>query len=168
MIVQRLTRRVEIEAGGKLWPLLFTHRVLMEIEERSGLDIMAGGLNLNVPSAKVLRAAVFVLLQAAGASFSEVEIGNMLRGRLSELRIALLDAWNAAKPEPVKETSDNQAASLTWIEAWAIARQDLKLSDEEWLNMTPRMVQELDRRRLEGIRQQEFLLSRIAANLVYF
>jgi hypothetical protein len=49
------------------------------------------------------------------------------------------------------------------LEAWSIARQDLKLSDEEWLEMTPKMLHELRKRQIVQFQREELLVGIIAS-----
>jgi hypothetical protein len=52
---------------------------------------------------------------------------------------------------------------LTWLEAWSIARQELKLSATEWLDMTPRMLHALRLRQIETMQREELLVGIIAS-----
>ena len=52
------------------------------------------------------------------------------------------------------------------MNAWAEARFDLRLSDEEWLGMTPRMLRALSKRRLESMRFSELLMGIQTAHTV--
>lgn len=164
-LAQRLTRRIEIPAGGKLWRIVFSHDVLLDIEDLTGLDVWAGGVNLDRPSAKLLRAVLYAALHHAGSDLSLKDAGEMLRlGKMSELRVKLMEAWGESMPEPEEDEADGKAPRiLTWSHAWAIAGQDLGLSDEKWLAMTPRMLQALTRQRLERLQREEILVGTIAA-----
>jgi len=163
----RLSRRVELSAGGKLWPVLFTHDALLDLWELTGLDAMAGQISLVRPSGKLLRAALFVVLKHAGATFSLQQAGELLRlGGMARIRVALLDAWEASMPEPEKRRPTGEGKErepLSWMEAWAIGHENLRLSDQEWLAMTPRMLQALSRQRLENMRWQELQMGTIVA-----
>jgi hypothetical protein len=55
-----------------------------------------------------------------------------------------------------------------WVEAWANAHTHLGLSGEEWLEMTPRMIQALSRQRLELVRQREWMLGQVCATVANF
>jgi hypothetical protein len=52
---------------------------------------------------------------------------------------------------------------LTWLEAWSIARYDLGLSDDEWLEMTPRQLHALRLRQIERLQHLELLTGIIAS-----
>lgn len=54
------------------------------------------------------------------------------------------------------------------MEAWSIARHDLKLSDDEWLDMTPRMLHALRKRQIEQMQREELLVGIIASTTANF
>jgi hypothetical protein len=51
------------------------------------------------------------------------------------------------------------------MEAWAIARMDLGLAEDEWLGMTPRQVQALQEARLTGLQREEWLFGMVATEV---
>jgi hypothetical protein len=55
-IAEKLIRKVELKLDGKTWPVVVTHNVLIECEELTGLNLIAGEVNLLRPSAKLVRA----------------------------------------------------------------------------------------------------------------
>lgn len=162
-IAERLTRRVSIELGGKAWPIVFTHSVLLDIEDETGLDVMAGSLDLARPTARAFRASLVIAMRAAGCA---LPVDDLLRPpRMEKARLAIWDAWREAMPEPEPAgDGDEPQKPLTKLQAWAMARQDLGLTSDEWLAMTPRMAQELQRRRLEQLRQRELMFGMVIAN----
>ena len=170
MLAHQLTKRVEIPAGGARWRIAFTHRVLLEIEELTGMAAMQ--IHLAHLSARLLRAVLFAVLREAGAKTSLSEAGEILRpGAMPKTRALLIEAWVAYMPETEREEegdppSSGESEPLTTLEAWAKARFDLRLSDEEWLSMTPRMVHALSNRRLESSRQFELMVSILCAHTV--
>src|ERR1700683_1067579 len=151
MIARWLTRPVELRACGSKWRLLITHRVLLVIGELTGSDAMR--VSLARPSALVLRAVLFAALREAGARISLEEAGAMLRpGGIAGIRAALVEAWHASMPDPEPEEWASKQSSeppLTTLDAWATARYDLRLTDKEWLAMTPRMLHALSHQHLE-------------------
>jgi hypothetical protein len=54
------------------------------------------------------------------------------------------------------------------MEAWSIAREELKLSDEEWLEYTPRMLHALRKRQIERMQREELLVGIISATTANF
>ena len=169
LIAHRLTAPVELEAGGRSWRIVFTHRVLLDIEEITGADAMR--LNLVLLSADLLRGILFAVLRDAGATFTIDEIGAMFRpGAFVTIRSGLLEAWRASLPEPDPdfdvEPGEVPEPPLSTLNAWAKARFDLRLSDEEWLAMTPRMLHALSKRQLAAMRQRELMLATLCAHTV--
>ena len=156
----RFTRPVELAARGRKWRLLFTHGALLDIEELSGLPAME--VNLAKFSAKLLRAVLFAALRGAGEVITIEEAGTMLRpGDTARVRSLLIEAWKASMPvhdhELPRQSPNSESQQLTILDAWAEARYDLHLSDDEWQNMTPRMLQALSRRRLRSMRWRELM-----------
>ena len=178
----RLTPRVSLSLGGKDWPVLFSHQALLDVETSTGLDILAGEFKVTMLSAKAMRATVHALLAVAALPspppYTVKEVGKLIGLKtLGKVRNALVEAWRAAMPEMEPGVPPSHAGAKpkvggpgarTWMEIWADNRQSLNLSDEQWLAYTPRMVQQLARERLEVIRRQELMLSRIGAATVNF
>jgi hypothetical protein len=168
MIARWFTRPVELWACGRKWRLLITHRVLLVIGELTGIDAMR--VSLARPSALVLRAVLFAALREAGARISLEEAGAMLRpGVIAGIRAALVETWQASMPDPEPEdraTKRSAEPPLTTLEAWATARHDLRLSDEEWLSMTPRMLHALSHHHLENMRWSELMMGVLCAHTV--
>ena len=54
-------------------------------------------------------------------------------------------------------------APLTWLEAWSIGRYDLRLTDDEWLEMTPRQLHALRLRQIEQLQHSELMTGIIAS-----
>lgn len=160
-IAEHLSVPVEIEIDGRRWRLLFTHAVLLAIERMAGLQVLASGIDFGSPSAKLFAASLWALLERAGASYSPEAAARLVTPRNAlQIHRALLDAWNASMPEPGEI---GEGPCPTWLEAWAIARRTLRLSNQEWLDLTPRLLAALTREHLEQVRQGEFLLSRLTA-----
>jgi hypothetical protein len=160
---------VGISAGGARLRIAFTHRVLLEIEELTGMGAMQ--IHLANLSASLLRAVLSAVLREAGAKTSLKEAGEMLRpGSMPKTRALLIEAWIASMPEPEREAGEAPSSvgsePLTTLDAWAKARFDLRLSDDEWLSMTPRMVHALSKRRLESSRQFELMIGILCAHTV--
>ena len=169
-ITRLLTRSVNVQLGGDSWPLLFTHRVLLEVESALGVSILNGEFDIVRLSAKALRATLSVALLHAGAEIAPEEIGRRLGFKgIAAARQALVEAWVAAMPErepdedAAKPKSAADSKKHSWLEVWANNRLYLRLTDNEWLEMTPRMCQALDRHRREDRRRWELQFSRLAA-----
>lgn len=78
-----------------------------------------------------------------------------------------------AEPDPKKREINKDAKprpAPTWMESWAEAtsRHGLGLSDERWLDMTPRQVGFLQKKRLEQKQREELLVGIIASTVENF
>lgn len=168
MLAYRLTRAVLLRLKKEDWPILFTHAALLDIEEQSGCDVMAGEFNIYRPRADWVRVALWAALKQAGAGLGLAEAGALIRPQNGDrVHLALMDGWRASMAQPEEDAEGSGKPKLrTWIEAWAIGRGRLKLSDQEWLDMTPRMLQEISRVELEQTRQQEAMFSRLTASVI--
>jgi Phage integrase, N-terminal SAM-like domain len=76
---------------GKTWPLVVTHNVLIECEELTGLNLIAGEVNLLRPSAKLVRALLYVVLLRAGAKYNRVSACIGGRGRKGGVGFSVLN-----------------------------------------------------------------------------
>lgn len=79
------------------------------------------------------------------------------------------------KPASAKSTNPQtklrklkSSTPLTWPRLWSIARNDLRLSSEEWLDLTPKLVYELEHRHLEELQQYEMIGAIIAHTTAHF
>jgi len=171
-IAEWLTPRVEVEVGGARRRLLFTHSALLEVEDLTGIDVMESGIKLWGASATLLRVLLAAALHGGGWAGSLEEAGSAIGAMgVRHAQAALTGAWVVSMPEADPEEKQGkpaEAVKISWREAWAIARVDLKLGDAEWLALTPRLVKDLSRERLEEKRQAEFMLSQIAAAAANF
>jgi len=172
-IAERISPAITLAVGGKSWRLLFTTSVLLDIERATGLRVLVGEFQPDRASARDLRAALHALLVRAGATFTCCEVGKWLGLRtVPRAREAMAQAWITSMPEPKPATAHKDPLAskppLSWPEAWAIADQDLGLSAEEWLDLTPRMVESLNQQRLESLRNWELMISQVIAANVNF
>ena len=98
-IADKLVQKVEILLDGKTWPIVITHNVLIECEDLTGMNVLSGDINLVRPSAKLMRAILFVALQRAGAKYTIEEVGDFITPHnLVTVQQAILTAWAAALP----------------------------------------------------------------------
>lgn len=170
-LVEWLTERVEYSIGGRAWPLIFTHRALLSCEKLTGVDMLAA--NMAAPSAVLLRGLLFSALSCIGCECSLGEVGRSItRGRLRSVRATVVQAWAASMPEPEPDEGQERgpAKKLTWMDAWAMAssRHGLGLSDDRWLDMTPRQVAALHKVRLEQMQREELLVGIISSTVENF
>jgi hypothetical protein len=172
IIAELLTRRVEFSYEGRPWPLIFTHRALLQCENLTALDMLQQ--TIGAPSASLLRALLFSALSCAGAHCSIKQIGQRISPRtIDSIRETVVKAWIASMAEPEEDEDEEKPQEydrkkFTWLEAWAIARYDLRLSDEEWLDMTPRQFRALQKARLEKMQREELMNGMLAATFENF
>jgi len=160
-----------LKLGELRWEVRFDHRTLLRLEKATGVDVLGGGFDVLRPCARSLRS----LIQTTMRPLQDGEVipwGQLIPSVVRRLLEGFQTAWvrDMPLPEP-KGKSPHPGVDeppWTWMEAWANAREILRLTDEEWLAYTPRMVQTLSRLRREVIRQNEFMLAQIAANIVNF
>jgi hypothetical protein len=100
-ISEKLIRKVDLKLEGKTWPLVVTHNVLIECEELTGLNLIAGEVNLLRPSAKLVRALLYVALRRAGAKYTLEQVGDLINPEnIVMVQEGLLTAWAASMPAP--------------------------------------------------------------------
>jgi hypothetical protein len=100
-ISEKLIRKVELKLDGKTWPLVVTHNVLIECEDLTGLNLIAGEVNLLRPSAKLVRALLYVALRRAGAKYTLDQVGDLINPEnIVMVQEGLLTAWAASMPAP--------------------------------------------------------------------
>jgi hypothetical protein len=171
----RLSPRVYFALGTQRWPILFTHRVLLDCEELTGVDMLAA--NLGNPSAALLRALLFLALERAGAGLTIDEAGSLITPfSLRSIRGMILAAWSASMPAPEPTKAESRKArkqeskKFGWLDAWAEAtsRDGLGLSDKQWKNMTPRQTGALNKLRMDRMQREEMLMGIVASTVANF
>jgi len=106
-IADKLVQKVEILLDGKTWPIVITHNILIECEDLTGLNVLSGDANLVRPSAKLMRALLFLALQRAGAKYTIEEVGDFITPHnLVTIQRGILAAWAAALPAPDEVKGD--------------------------------------------------------------
>lgn len=109
-IADKLIQKVQIRLDGKDWPLIVSHNVLIDCEELTGLNVLTGEANLLRPSAKLVRALLFLCLQRAGAAYTLEQVGDLITPQnLVMVQEGLLKAWAASMPEPEEEERPTKA-----------------------------------------------------------
>jgi hypothetical protein len=167
-IAELLTAAGSISIEGRRWPLLITHSVLLYCERETGLD-MLNSFRIVQATSGALRALLWGSLQRAGAEYSPADLGALFTLRSAAIvRKQLMRAWAGSMPERRSQESGDrsQEKKLTYLSAWAFARMELGLSDAEWLDSTPRQVQELSDVRLRRMQWEEMMMGILAAETV--
>lgn len=171
-LVFRLSRAPRLQIGARSWAVLFTHDVLLTIEETTGKDVLNGQLQIAKLSARELRIVLWALLTMAGARYQLQEVGKLLAGpgAIQAARESIWSVWRESMPPPDRLRStapaDKPSEPHTWLDSFALAHQHLHVNADEWLSMTPRMLHALLGQYLESLRQQELMQSRIIAAVI--
>lgn len=171
-LAELLNPRVAILLDGRWWPLVLTHGVLIEVGRELGCDALTE-IPIAQGSARVLRAVLWAALARAGAGWELADVGRLItRGNLGQVRKTIEAAWLASMPEPAKKGKDPEPSPrgrpLTQLRAWAIARMELGLSDEEWIEMTPRQLHALSQARESEMQREELLVGILASTVANF
>ncbi len=125
-IAEKLIRKVDLKLEGKTWPLVVTHKVLIECEEFTSLKLIAGEVCLLRPSSKLVPALLYVALRPASTKYTLEQMGDLTNpgnivlvqeGLL--IRVGRVDARAAQHERPC--ASGAVRSPLTWLEAWSIA-----------------------------------------------
>lgn len=102
-IADKLIQKVQIRLDGKDWPIVVTHNVLIECEELTGINLLsfeAGTVSIIRPSAKLMRAMLYLTLKRAGAKYTIEEVGELITPEnLVLINEGMLKAWEASMPE---------------------------------------------------------------------
>ena len=105
---EQLTQKVVLRLDGKDWPLVITHNVLIDCEELTGLNVLSGEVNLLRPSAKLVRALLYLSLKNAGAKYTLSQIGDFITpDNIVLIQEGILQAWAASMPAKADLDAEN-------------------------------------------------------------
>jgi len=111
-IVDRLIQKVQIRLDGKEWPLVVTHNILIDCEELTGMNVLTGDANLMRPSAKLVRALLYLCLRRVGATYTLDEVGDLITPQnIVLVQEGLLKAWAASMPEVAEDEHPTKAVN---------------------------------------------------------
>jgi hypothetical protein len=103
-LAEKLTQKVQVHLDGRDWPIVVTHNVLIDCEELTGLNVLTGDANIVRPSAKLVRALLYLCLKRAGAKYTLDQVGDLITPQnLVMVQEGLLSAWAASMPEQEPE-----------------------------------------------------------------
>lgn len=112
-VADKLTKKVLIHIDGKDWPIVVTHNVLIECEELTGFNSLSfeeGTVSVIRPSAKLMRAMLYLTLKRAGAKYTLEEVGELITPQnLALINQGMLEAWAASMPEPEESEGPTKA-----------------------------------------------------------
>jgi hypothetical protein len=107
-IADKLIQKVEVRLDGKNWPLLVDHNVLIECEELTGLNMLTGEAGMMRPSAKAVRALLYLCIKRAGAKYTLQQVGKLITPHnIVKITEGLLAAWAASMPERDEEEGED-------------------------------------------------------------
>jgi hypothetical protein len=107
-LAEQLTQKVLLRLDGKDWPLVITHNVLIDCEELTGLNVLSGEVNLLRPSAKLVRALLYLSLKNAGAKYTLSQIGDFITpDNIVLIQEGILQAWAASMPAKADLDAEN-------------------------------------------------------------
>ena len=107
-LAEQLTQKVLLRLDGKDWPLVITHNVLIDCEELTGLNVLSGEVNLLRPSAKLVRALLYLSLKNAGAKYTLSQIGDFITpDNIVMIQEGILQAWAASMPAKADLDAEN-------------------------------------------------------------
>jgi len=111
-MADRLIRKVQVHLDGKDWPIVVSHNVLIDCEELTGLNVLTGEANLMRPSAKLVRALLYLCLKRAGADYTLEQVGDLITPHnIVMVQEGLLNAWAASMPEGEEDEHPMKAVS---------------------------------------------------------
>jgi hypothetical protein len=105
-VKDKLIQKVEVRLDGKEWPIVITHNTLIECEDLTGLNLLTGEANMIRPSAKLVRALLYLALKHAGARYTIEQVGLLITPEnIVMVQEGLLKAWAASMPPEEKEAA---------------------------------------------------------------
>ena len=190
-IADILTTPVTLQFRGKRTQLVATHAVILDIERRTNLDLLSGTFVSAEMTVTLLRVILHALLLRVYDDCTLREAGSLLTpDMVAKIRVKVVEALYASMPEPdpdsdiesepeqgqeqeqesvgdaeEQEKYQRQVHKLTWPDLWSEARYNLRLSDQEWLDSTPRMIRALNDRRLDDIYWIELMFGQVSADV---
>lgn len=113
-LANKLVPKVKIRLDGKEWPLVCNHNILCDLEDMTGLNVLFGAeATLAKPSAKVIRAWLFLCLREQGAEYTLQQVGELItQNNLHLIVKGLVDAYVAAMPAKEEVEADAAADPL--------------------------------------------------------
>jgi hypothetical protein len=102
--------KVQVRLDGKDWPLVVTTNVLCDLEEMTGLNTLGGvETSLVKPSARMVRAWLWLCLREQGATYTLEEVGALINHKNIKLIITALTTAYINSMVPVEEVEQDQA-----------------------------------------------------------
>ncbi|HTF64545.1 MAG TPA: hypothetical protein VK638_17825 [Edaphobacter sp.] len=109
-----VTGGVDVEVGGQKYTLLLSNRIIMEIEDETGLDLYDRD-NLLQPKTRFIATVFHALLKRAGADLTFDDVVEICAGKnRAPIQLAIITAMGNALPteEQVKLLDPTMAGAL--------------------------------------------------------
>ena len=107
-LANRLQPKKTLRLDGRDWNIVITHNILCDLEELTGLNVLTGAeTSMAKPSARLLRALLFLCLREQGAEYSLEDVGRLItRQNLMPVSRTLIEAWAASMPTKEEVEAD--------------------------------------------------------------
>jgi len=167
----QLIERVTINLAGHEWRLVITYGALLDCEEVTGIDMLTGVEAFVNPSTRSVRALLWAVLRRQALGMTLEAAGNLIGpGEIEAVQEALTRAYVASLPPPEKprkgksgERSSSNKPPMGWIETRAAAKVEIRLSDSEFLDMTPLEFHAMREVYVKNMRHWELVAGMITA-----
>lgn len=105
-LVEKLNGVIEVKLDGKTWPLVVTNRIIMEIEDKTGMNLISGANgNLSNPTVRVTSTVMHELLLRAGAKYTFDQVVDFIHlGNMGACIQAIHAAWHLSSVPPKPES----------------------------------------------------------------
>jgi hypothetical protein len=111
-VANKVIDRVVVLLDGREWQLVVTTNVLCELESMTGVNALFGAESVFTrPTAKTLRALLYICLREQGAEYTLEEVGNLITAKtLPLVTKGLMLAWVASMPK--KEDVESEMGEI--------------------------------------------------------
>lgn len=169
-----LIEKVTVNLGGQEWRLAITYRVLLECENLTGFDMLRTVDILVNPTATSLRTLLTCILRRVDPGLSCWRVGSLLGpGDMPKVEEAIRKAYVASMPKPEKrrvrqkkkgETEETKPEPpMDWLQTRSAAHEELRLSADDWQDMTPLEFHALREAHVKALRQSELMIGQLIA-----
>jgi len=115
-VANRVIEKVKIRLDGREWPLIVNHNLLCDLEDMTGANVLFGADNIAKPSAKMIRALLYLCLREQGAEYTLQQVGELITAaNLHLVTKGIIEAWVASMPR--KEDIDAETGETGELKA---------------------------------------------------
>jgi hypothetical protein len=111
-VANKVIDKVVVALDGREWQLVVTTNVLCELETMTGVNALFGSDSVFTrPSARTLRAVLYLCLREQGAEYTLEEVGNLITSKtLPLVTKGIMLAWVASMPR--KEDVESEMGEI--------------------------------------------------------